>query len=264
MAERKKIRQIIYDLLFPPRCASCRTLLDWYREDPDTGETLCRRCQAEWEEAKRTTCEICGKPVPECRCMPILMQEARCRGFCRLVFYSPRQDDAVQNRIIYHIKRRQEIRAPEFLCRELLPALEQILGDKIAAKRLLVTYIPRRRNAKTKYGVDQAELLAKAMAKLTGGEFRRLIRRTRGSTQAQKFLSPEKRLENAKQAFVAGRMGNCRGRTVLLLDDLVTTGASMERCVRILYQMGAGAVYCASVATDIPDPAETVQDGALS
>lgn len=255
---------MIYDLLFPPRCPACRTLLDFYSEDPAVGEALCRRCQAEWEEAKRTMCEICGKPVPECRCMPILMQEARCKGFCKLVFYSPRQDDAVQNRIIYHIKRRQEIRAPEFLCRELLPALEETIGEGIAGKQLLVTFIPRRRNAKTKYGVDQAELLAKAMAKLSGGEFRRLIRRMRGSAQAQKFLSPEKRMENAKQSFAPVRLGGCYGRTVLLLDDLVTTGASMERCVRILYQMGAGAVYCASIATDIPDPAETVQDGSVA
>ncbi|MBQ7335586.1 MAG: hypothetical protein IJW92_03840 [Clostridia bacterium] len=251
------MREFLRKLFFPPQCSACRTLLDWNPPGTSAAQpvALCRDCLIRWEAEKTEACAICGCRVSNCRCMPLALQKAKCTGFCKLVYYSPRKSDPVQNRLIYYIKRNADRQTPRFLADELVPSvysgLQEIgVNRDEVADFVLVTYLPRGGRSRLQYGTDQAKELARTLSERLGAPMRCLIRRRRGADREQKRLSPERRLENAKHSFLAARDADCNGKVVLLVDDVVTTGASMAACTRILRKLGASYVLGVAVASD--------------
>ena len=96
-------------------------------------------------------------------------------------------------------------------------------------------------------GFNQAELLAAAMSRATGIPARgRLLRRTR-ATESQAGLSNRQRRVNVAGAFTAPRPPEVRGRRILLVDDVMTTGATLEACAKALKR--AGARYVGAVTS---------------
>ena len=235
-------------LLFPPKCAACKVLLDWYETDGVTA--LCPSCLEKWIAEKNVTCGICGKKVTHCSCVTGEMRKARCAGFRKLTYYQGRTREPVPNRLIYHIKESRSAQTHAFLARELQSAIEELLPCAEDRQNAVLTFVPRSRSAKMKYGTDQAEELVRALAKVTDLPCRKLIRRASGRGGEQKTLSASARLKNATHSFVLSRGVDVRGKTVVLVDDIVTTGASMATCTRLLRHVGAQQVYCLSIASN--------------
>lgn len=109
----------------------------------------------------------------------------------------------------------------------------------------LVTFAPRRRSARNRAGFDQAEELAKEFSLRCGVPYEALLER-RGISRAQHRMKGDRREENVKGAFASVR--ELEGETVLLIDDIVTTGASVRECARVLKQAGAMRVFVLSLA----------------
>ena len=240
----------VRDMLFPRKCAACGELLDWY-EAPHSHDVLCSVCLSKWEKEQDKTCGICNKPVIECACMTEEMEKAKCLSYRKLVFYRHATADAVQNRLIFYMKRVRDAEAPIFLAERLLPALEDMRNDSgREPSDLILTYIPRGRNAKLEYGTDQAEQLARALSALSGAPVKRLLLRNRGKNKQQKTLSATARIRNARESFRVAPKAVLDGKTVILVDDIVTTGAGMAACARLLRRAGAKRVYCLSAASD--------------
>ena len=237
-------------LLFPPKCASCSTLLEL---DAPLDEALCPDCQKLWESDKLETCGVCAKRVGDCACLTERMQKAKCRGFYKLVYYFPGKRVRVPNRLIYAVKQSRDQRTVDFLARELFGAVERLMKEEsISSSDVILTYIPRGATAKLQYGTDQSRELAEALSKNSGLPMCPLIRRRWGRGKQQKKLDPVARYKNAKESFlpVANPVISPKGKTVILLDDIVTTGASMAVGVRILRKMGASGVYALALASD--------------
>ncbi len=212
---------------------------------------LCPSCLTKWQDETLETCGFCAERVNACTCMPKPLEDARARGFCKVVYYTPRRRQPVQNKLIYRIKEQNDGRAFTFLAEEIWQSAEAMLRrDAVPPGDVVITYLPRGRRAKLIRGIDQARRLAEALSCVSGLPVQALIKRTRGANREQKQLSHASRLENAKQSFAPTGRVSLRGRTVLLVDDLVTTGAGMSVCTRLLRRMGAKAVYCAAVAAD--------------
>ena len=237
---------LLTKLLFPPRCAACGSLLDWYRTQ-DT-DALCPTCLCEWESAKDVTCGICGSRVTLCACVTEEMRKAKCTAFRKLNYYHGGTRDRVQNRVIFHIKESRDARAFGFLAKELSDTILSLTAESCG--EAVLTYVPRGRSAKLEYGTDQAEQLAKALARVSGLPCQRLIRRSRRRAPEQKELSATARKKNAKAAFSLMRNADVRGRNVILVDDIVTTGNTVSACTRLLRCAGAKSVYCVAVASD--------------
>ena len=235
-------------LLFPPKCAACKVLLDWYEADGVTA--LCPSCAKKWIAEKNVTCGICGKKVTLCSCATEEMRKAKCAGFRKLTYYQGRTREPVPNRLIYHIKESRSAQTHAFLARELQAAVEELLPCAEDRQNAVLTFIPRGRSAKMKHGTDQAEELARALGKVTDLLCRKLIRRASGQGGEQKSLSASARLKNAKHSFALSRGVDVCGKTVIVVDDIVTTGASVAACTRLLRHAGANRVYCLSVASN--------------
>ena len=239
-------------LFFPPKCVSCRKLLDWHLPHEDANDALCPKCSDEWKNETLETCGMCAKPVPECTCMTEVMAEAKCAGFAKTVYYYPTRRRLVQNRLIYHIKKRENDHALRFcadaLAKSLLAMLAQAEGS---LQEVVLTYLPRGHRARLFNGTDQALALCRILSEVTGIPYQSMLVRRRGEEREQKRLSPTMRLQNAKRAILARKDVDCKGKTVVLVDDIVTTGSSVSAGVRVLRKMGAKQVFCAAIATDI-------------
>ena len=234
-------------LLFPRRCAACSALLDWYEiEKPP----LCDACLALWERETRKECEICAKPIARCDCMTESMKKAGCAGFRKLVYYRHGKRSEVQNRVIYRIKNTRDVETARFLAARLLRECEQELAPAELSDRVCLTYVPRATRTKLETGTDQARELAEALGHLSGIPMERLIRRRKHHRAPQKKLSARERLRNAEQTFCLCRNADVKGKNVILVDDIVTTGSTVATCVKLLRKGGAARVFCLSVATN--------------
>jgi len=226
-------------LLFPPRCIGCGELLPPFSVAP---EAFCPLCRTAWEGA-----------VTEASAQAA--QDAE-RGLVYLVRYRPGQTDGVPERLIYHIKHVGDRRVFTFVATRLAPRLSEVAHTLLARapagedRPLLFTYPPRRRAAVREDGFDQAKRLAKALAVACDGELAPVIRRTRRGRAEQKTLDAEGRAQNAASAYVLAvdAAETVRDRTVVICDDLCTTGATLNRCAELLVAAGARSVILCTVA----------------
>ena len=239
------------DLLFPPKCAACHTLLEWSTPTGEAAPSLCPSCLAEWESEELETCGICAMKVRDCECMPARMHKAKCVTFRKLVYYVPSKRTLVQNRLIYLIKRKHHDRAYSFLAERLSQLAENVMQKEgLLPKDVIVTYLPRTRRAHLQNGIDQAFELARRVAENCALEIKPLLCRTRGGEE-QKKLTPVERIRNVRGSIDLRKDADCCDKVVFLVDDIVTTGNGMARCAKLLRRAGCRAVYTIAIASDV-------------
>ena len=118
------------------------------------------------------------------------------------------------------------------------------VASRVGAVELVVP-VPLHRSRRWSRQFNQAELLAKELSRLIATPCRtKCLRRVR-STPPQAGLSHRRRRENVSGAFAAADAACLKGRRVLLVDDVMTTGATLDACARVL--KGAGARYVGSL-----------------
>ena len=120
-------------------------------------------------------------------------------------------------------------------------------GEELAALRAdAILPVPIHRSRLLKRGYNQAELVASRLSKALGVPLRRNILLRVKHTEAQKELGPEERIRNMQHALKV--RGDLKGlRTVLLVDDIYTTGSTLEACTRVLLAAGVEKVYAVTV-----------------
>jgi ComF family protein len=100
-------------------------------------------------------------------------------------------------------------------------------------------------------GYNQCAILAKGLAKRIGRRFAGDVLSRCGSPRRQAGLSEEARRENAKGTFAVTRPELARGRTLLVVDDVMATGSTLSECAKALKAAGASRVLCATIARSI-------------
>ena len=227
----------LLDLVFVPRCVACGARME------KSGDGLCDACRRSFEHAKDEYCDFCGMTAVQCLCMPQNLLRAGCLSYRKLLFYKP-DGTPVLHRLIYAVKRRNTAAAMRFLARELAAKTRDMVTPGT-----IVTYAPRSDASFRKYGYDQARELAKVYAKETDADFCALLVRRAGHAKTeQKLLNARGRAANVRGAFRMRHFADVRGRRILLLDDVVTSGATLGECVRVLTAAGAAEVHCVSLA----------------
>ena len=130
------------------------------------------------------------------------------------------------------------------------PYLRATLQEQFPDGFDLVTWAPLSTLRHWKRGYDQAELLAAEAGKLYGIRPLRLLRKTR-HTKAQSKLSPAARRKNAANLYRVVPGVRLKGKRILLVDDVVTTGSTLSDCARALVGAGAGEVVCLTLARSV-------------
>lgn len=232
-------------MIFPPKCVGCGELFDIFDGSPDL--VLCERCMNHWLAAKSQRCRECNVSIGLCRCIPKPMLRSGVCDFIKAVPYDVNNRSSVQDRFIYRMKHKRDERAACFaaeqLCDELLRRLAE---NNCKLENTVITYVPRIRKSITENGVDQSECIASSIGKVLKIPCLNLIERSRGGRE-QKKLTLRERKENVRNAFKISNEVRLDGRTVLLFDDVVTTGSSMARCAELLFSVGAEKVISVAV-----------------
>ena len=223
------------DLVFPARCPVCEAMLGPGRRDP-----LCGGC---WKDVPRIApplCERCGLPLGHpgepaqcgaCLAAPPAFDWARAAGL-----YAGPLREALQR---FKFGRRPA------LARPLADLVVEQCATVISADAILVP-IPLGRERERERGFNQAALLGERVARAMGVSLRaRWLARTR-ATAPQTALNAMERHDNVRGAFVAS--SSAAGADVVLVDDVLTTGATAAECARALRAAGARSVGVLTVA----------------
>ncbi len=227
----------LIDLLFVPKCVGCKERLD------NSKRLLCDSCYEKYEDAKAKYCEFCGFEAKICTCMPNLMVESCCLNYRKLVFYPVGGDKSIIRSIVYTMKRGHSIPLIRFLAEEI----SELSVD--TDENTVVTFCPRLEKSRKKYGYDHACMLAKYYAKLLGLPLVYAFKRNVfHKSVEQKLLNYRQRAANIKGAYLLRNNKHIVGKRIILIDDVVTSGATVSECTSLLYAAGAKEVVCRSFA----------------
>lgn len=222
----QSLRCALLDLFFPSRCIICRKVGEWF----------CVSCQSRIEKINPPICERCGRPLetdlcPSCQKIPIHIDGVRA-----LAFFQGVMRDAIHR---FKYDGRREL-APIFgdMLKTYL-SLCPIPVDAIIPVPLFPAHERRR-------GYNQSLLLANELgAQLNLPVLASSLRRVR-PTHPQYNLNARERRDNVKAAFAADAC--VAGMRVLVLDDVCTTGATMDECSIALRAGGARSVWGLALA----------------
>ena len=215
---------------------------------------ICGECIASFERVPKLICEICGVPLAFAR--PDDEQPLLCRAchdktyaFGRARSYAVYQDAVV--RAILMLKFEQIEPLGEWFA-ERLAELVRAEGDKMAAD--VVVPVPLHRQRERERGYNQAALISKPLAKKLRLPHKAvLLVRTRARPDKQ-ILSLEERWESVRGAFATRPGSQVDNQRVLLVDDVLTTGATLDACARALQDSGAKSVIGLTVARAVRNP----------
>lgn len=226
------------DLLYPPHCFACAAPL------PDAHPPLCTRCLESLRPVEHA-CPRCGTPrgphgPPEADCPSC---RRRTLHFDTAAGAFPYEDPV--KRLIHRLKFESFLPAGELLGRITAKVFAE---HPLRAGAERIAPVPLDRKSLRRRGTNQAERIARHIARATGIPLVHALRKSE-TTAAQVDLPRALRLQNPAGAFAPGRhIERVRGRTVVLVDDVLTTGATCAECARVLKEAGAASVRVFAVA----------------
>ena len=206
---------VLLDLVFLRRCVLCHRLL---------------------ERDGRPLCPACAAALPE----PI--SGARRGSFYKRWTGALWYEDTVRES--FH---RYKFGGCRFYARYYGPLLAKAVEKQLGDGYDILTYIPINALRKRQRGYDQTLLLAREAGKLLGMEPVSTLKKRRRRPQSR-MLGQEERLRNIRGAFTVSAPEAVRGRRVLLIDDVLTTGATVSEAARVLLEAGAKSVDVAALA----------------
>lgn len=114
-----------------------------------------------------------------------------------------------------------------------------------------VTAVPMDRMKKLQRGYNQSEILAKAVARRLGVNYKSFLKKSKRNLDQHK-LSVEQRAINVIGVYSPKNGDIIKGKNILICDDIVTTGSTLKECVKVLLSAGAKSIICATVAGSLP------------
>lgn len=210
---------------------------------------ICPACNSKMSEEEECICAECFSKIESASHERILSEYNRkfkgkniISGFISLFVF--KKDKELQH-IIHSIKYQKRYQNGIFLGK----VMGIDLADKMAEWEIdLVLPVPLHRLKKAERGYNQSYYIAKGIKKMTGIAIcSNAIKRVK-YTQSQTTMNIAERAENMADAFKVTGKKNITGKNILLIDDVITTGATTSECGRVLLSAGANKVYAASVA----------------
>lgn len=227
----------ILDLLFPPVCVGCAL----------EGTFLCDACKAalHWIHPQ---CFGCGKLMPAGPRTPPGRTCMACQNECSVyAFLSPFSHGQEYIRELVHALKYRRVRDIDSVLASLL--FEYCFRYSIIFPfGAIIIPLPLHKKRERIRGFNQSERIARYFAQYIGIEMGAGVLKKIKPTVPQVELLSHERKENIKGVFCVIRPESVRNRTVILLDDVKTTGATIEEAAKTLKEAGAGRVWAITVA----------------
>jgi ComF family protein len=224
--------RVAINLLYPPYCIGCGK----------EGNYICGRCSRELAFISPPVCALCGRPLlPDNRCPGCISAQSPIDGI-----RAPFLFDGLVRRAIHELKYHN--------LRALVPALAPFLKEYLVENPLpgdVLVPVPIHPIRLRERGYNQSSLLAHELSRLSGlpAADNCLVRTSYIAPQA-KAASAAERLRNISGAFTCNSTSP-RGKGIILIDDVSTSGATMNACAAALKSAGAAAVWGLALALEL-------------
>lgn len=201
------------DLLFPPRCAVCGRV------------------------GVRGLCPKCEGALPYCRTP---LHERAGIGACLAPL---KYEGQVREALLAY-----KFHGGRSRCIGFAEILTQAAAEQLGGEFDMVSYVPVSEKRRRERGYDQAYLLAREVCRHWDSEPVALLEKVKHNSAQSSLRSREERAKNVVGAYRAVAPEKIAGARILLIDDILTTGATLGECARVLHEAGAAQVLCATLA----------------
>ncbi len=220
-------------IFFVRKCMICGAVLP----DAEKDTAFCPKCLLEYEKLGREVCGKCGKRERECACVP-----GKLKGEISFSAHLFAYENALSKQLIFALKCKNLGTLQHFLSADL--------AKRVSAYDLsdyTVTFAPRKPKSVREYGFDQAEILAKNIAKKLDLPFEMVFQHAHFS-KLQKELNAEERAENAEKSYALRTDPVSVTRGLLIIDDVMTTGSTLAVLASLAKDAGYEKIAVACVA----------------
>lgn len=176
---------------------------------------------------KKTLCIVCGEEEAEGLCIKCNRDIKKCDINDRSYAYY----NSTMKKLILDFKFKRDFNAGEILSGFLVQKL------KYEKKDYILTYVPISKNKLKSRGFNQSEYLCNQAAKKLNVRVLETLEQVK-ETKEQKTLSKDERQKNILNAFKAINIEKIKGKNIVLIDDVITTGATLKECEKILKNSG--------------------------
>lgn len=186
-------------------------------------------------------CPVCLNLMEECECTNRYLKRQSVHIMGKVFKYEPGNPDMPENRLIFRLKQANSRAVTDFAADELAPVVKRLVGDH--PEKYVLVGVPRSHSAIRKYGYDHVRELCRALTKRTGIPYMPAVVR-KGSKGQQKEKNRQERIEAAETSYGPAKRFRLKGKRVILVDDIITTGASVGACAHAVRKCGARTVLC--------------------
>jgi competence protein ComFC len=236
-----ELKDDLLDFVYPQSCSICEKPLNRGEKE------VCENC---WET-------LASLPSPFCPYCKTFLEDEETALKHRCVYLSRPEDrkifavtslgtfDDYYQKLIHRFKYDRKI--------PLGKRLAQSLGEIVAREKDFITCdliipVPLHRARQRERGFNQSQILAEGIAEVTNLPLMKDILKRKKNTQDQTYLNAQQRKENVRGAFVITQPDKIASKQVILVDDVITTGATLNECARMLLDAGATKIFAVTLA----------------
>jgi ComF family protein len=259
-----QIAETLFAVLFPSDCRICDAPLTRISRLP-----VCQECLDGMSRIGSAVCATCGERLFSSYALAGVGEESLC-GLCRRL--QPPFERAVAYgsyegglRELIHLLKYGSVRPAANVLGRMLAEAIAALEPGFFHEAVIVIPVPLHRSKLRQRNFNQAELIARAAMKVGTLRTRLSLHpgalERRRETASQTGLTSHQRRANLRGAFGVTPASAVKGREILLVDDVYTTGATVSECARVLRRAGAARVWVATVARTLKISAQHMQIG---
>jgi competence protein ComFC len=228
----------LISLLYPPVCTICGA-------NVRNGEYLCDECERKAVRIVEPFCQKCTEPFEGAIIGAFTCANCAHRTIHFDTAVAAYRGRGIVREIIHNFKYGRQVYLRRLIARWLRTALDD---ERLRGRRFdVIVPVPLHPARQRERGFNQASLLAELLSVEISVPSRPLLERIRYTT-TQTALDRAERMENLHNAFRLRKTANVRDLRVLLIDDVLTTGSTLNECTRVLKRAGAISVHAATAA----------------
>ena len=226
----KKLKEILVHIIFPRRCAYCGKVIEYSRR-------MCGKCESELPRINGVICPKCAREKDKCNC------KGAENYFDSIA--APFYFEGCVRHGVHIFKFRNGFRNYEAYSLEMADTVRQRFSD---VEFDFITEIPMTRKSEKKRGYNQSSYLAKGISESLGIEYKSDVISKIYETKKQHDIGYFLRKGNLAGVFDIKNPSEVKDKTILLCDDISTTGETLNECAKMLWLYGAKEIYCITLA----------------